>query len=275
MRLLQSENLKSLHRATTHVYSRLVEILELFAESLSTYIVSAWHPIQSVPGLDSVHTLGTAGSRLHDASFWEMFYCFCQRANQRAAALERCRSTVIRPTLVCLRVWHESESAGRPWTQLPFRVLKFSFLCICLAASGNDKEGESTFDVNRGGRMQSIEEDKVSSGSTLNQAEKATSRYELGNNVAPKENDLTERTEENESKVLNQESRDKRKKVTFKVTRDSAENTSSSNNEMEEGISSSKGICFEANWSILIKANFKNKVSQSPSFFDHLVKKGG
>lgn len=95
--------------------------------------------------------------------------------------------------------------------------------------------------------MQSIEEDKVSSGSTLNQAEKATSRYELGNNVAPKENDLTERTEENESKVLNQESRDKRKKVTFKVTRDSAENTSSSNNEMEEGISSSKGICFEAN----------------------------
>ena len=95
--------------------------------------------------------------------------------------------------------------------------------------------------------MQGIEEDKVSSGSTLNQAEKATSRYELGNNVAQKENDLTEGTEEDESKVLNQESRDKRKKVTFKVTGDSAENTSSSNNEMEEGISSSKGICFEAN----------------------------
>lgn len=99
--------------------------------------------------------------------------------------------------------------------------------------------------------MQSIEKDKVSSGSTLNQAEKATSRYELSNNVTQKENDLAERTEEDESKVLNQElssvskSRDKRKNVTFKVTGDSAENASGSNNEMEEGIISSKGICFE------------------------------
>ena len=101
--------------------------------------------------------------------------------------------------------------------------------------------------------MQSIEKDKVSSGSILNQAEKATSRYELSNNVTQKEHDLAERTEEEESKeVLNQElssvskSRYKRKNVTFKVTGDSAENASGSNNEMEEGIFSSKGICFEA-----------------------------
>lgn len=74
---------------------------------------------------------------------------------------------------------------------------------ICLTVSGHEKESESTFDLNRGGRMQSIEKDKVSSGSTLNQAEKATSRYELSNNVTQKENDLAERTEEDESKVLN------------------------------------------------------------------------
>lgn len=148
-----------------------------------------------------------------------------------------------------VQVDHEHSCLSKRFVLL---VLKFSFLYICLTVSGHEKESESTFDLNRGGRMRSIEEDKVSSGSTLNQAEKATSRYELSNNVTQKENDLAERTEEDESKVLNQElssvskSRDKRKNVTFKVTGDSAENASGSNNEMEEGIISSKGICFEA-----------------------------
>ena len=38
-------------------------------------------------------------------------------------------------------------------------------------------------------------------------------------------------------------------KAAFKVTRDSAENTTRSNKEMEEGICSSKGICFEEKYS--------------------------
>lgn len=148
-----------------------------------------------------------------------------------------------------VQVDHEHGCLSKRFVLL---VLKFSLLYICLTAGGHEKESESTFDLNRGGRMQSIEEDKRSSGSILNQAEKATSRYELSNNVTQKENDLAERTEEDESKVLNQElssvskSRDKRKNVTFKVTGDSAENASGSNNEMEEGIFSSKGIFFEA-----------------------------
>ena len=99
--------------------------------------------------------------------------------------------------------------------------------------------------------MQSIEEDIAISGTILNQAENTTSRYTLNNNVTQRENFVTERTQEDESNVLNQElsavskSKDKRMNAVFKVTGDSAENTTSSNNEMEEGISSSKGICFE------------------------------
>lgn len=103
--------------------------------------------------------------------------------------------------------------------------------------------------------MQSIEEDKAISGTILNQAENTASRYKLNNNVTQKEKDMTERTQEDESKVLNQElssvskSKDKRMKAAFKVTRDSAENTTRSNKEMEEGICSSKGICFEEKYS--------------------------
>ena len=127
-----------------------------------------------------------------------------------------------------------------------------TFLCT---AKGSDKKSESTTDLNRGGRMQSIGVDKAkaSVGGTFNQTETAACGYELNNNIACGKSDVACRIEEDDSKVLNQElssesksTLNKRKNSTSKVTGDSAEKSTNSSNEKTEGINSSKGACFES-----------------------------
>lgn len=112
---------------------------------------------------------------------------------------------------------------------------------------------ESTSDLNRGGRIQSIEEDKASLAEAFNQKETATCGYEFNNNRVPGKRDLVCRIEEDESEVLKEglsseskSTENTKKNFVSKATGDSAQNTAGSSYEMTEGINSSKGTCFEA-----------------------------
>lgn len=112
---------------------------------------------------------------------------------------------------------------------------------------------ESTSDLNRGGRIQSVEEDKASLAETFNQKETAACGYEFNSNVVRGKRDLVCRIEEDESYVLKQglsseskSTENTKKNLVSKETGDSAQNTVGSSYEMKEGINSSKGTCFEA-----------------------------
>ena len=124
---------------------------------------------------------------------------------------------------------------------------------ILCAAKDCDVMSESTSDLNRGRRIQSVEEDKASLAETFNQKETAACGYEFNNNIVRGKSDLVCRIEEDESDVLKQglssESRsteNAKKKLVSKATGDSAQNTVGSSYEMKEGINSSKGTCCEA-----------------------------
>lgn len=112
---------------------------------------------------------------------------------------------------------------------------------------------ESTSELNRGRRIQSIEEDKASLAETFNQKETAACGYEFNNNIVRGKRDLVCRIEEDESEVLKEglsleskSAENTKTNLVSKVTGDSAQSTAGSSYEMTEGINSSKGTCFEA-----------------------------
>lgn len=112
---------------------------------------------------------------------------------------------------------------------------------------------ESTSDLNRGGRIQSVEEDNASLAETFNQKETAGCGYEFNSNIVRGKRDLVCRIEEDESDVFKQglsseskSTENTKKNLVSKATGDSAQNTVGSSYEMKEGINSSKGTCFEA-----------------------------
>lgn len=112
---------------------------------------------------------------------------------------------------------------------------------------------ESTSESNRGGRIQSIEEDKASLAETFNQRETAACGYEFNNNIVLGKRDLVCRIEEDESEVLKEglsleskSAENTKTNLVSKATGDGAQSTAGSSYERTEGINSSKGTCFEA-----------------------------